>query len=861
MATTNDRREEKRPLPAEERRKPPVERQRHDTPMSSHILEQHSSSNEEKAASQRMPASTRADLQQRRGSTEHVTALLPIGREQTQSPRIRQIHELEFARSTQTSTPVRFANLPSLRAGQSISRTGTPKRSASRRGPEEHLREEQIRAMSASPISMGRYNGSSGDGFHRQAKRSRDDPRKDLRSSHSNVSLQGAESILSSYTVPADRRRWDLGLVDALSPRPTIRHSFQQPISSTALGPNLLLASTIALGSRPGTRDDIDDGETIAQLADNLDSGTIRQLMERDQRRKDRRRMLEEDKARRRLERHAAKRAGESSPLTRRRTRSRSKLNTKAEDASVIGLAVSDEAGPSDPFRYQNAVRSGRVPRAVQAVEPPSNPFADPVHQVAHAALSPSAEGMSQVLSASAALIPIIFKTPNEQSLHTSEPNARYSQTSMSTVDSPQGHPRNPYGLNGVLEAENSDRVGSERRTSGASAKPVGPLAALFQRTRAGSRSTVPESSFSNTSRESMSRQPIPLHLRDSPQPPRPLSSQAPSRAGTRSKFREDLPESPVAAPDLRLHSPIDSRAYLPELPESATFSPRQLEKLPETVGTLPRDIPLPQAPKDPYGFVPPLSGMVMSHSLASVDSEASWLSGKPSKRLSVSESMPQASLRDRSDTFNGSYENLGVTDEEYFEKLNHSRHPSQSNAKKIRAVLADSDDEGVGPHEEGSRTTSGAHVLHGEIARAPTVVHRQVRVQSNQGIFTEFGSDMPSSPVVDDEMDDYASSASSPNRIESSPATDRTSATNFGATFGIQHARQGSRGSARLLNIPARKDSIRSSLVLLDTPGHLASNRSSGVMLDAMGFEGSDRSSTVDSRAGYNVGRRSHDF
>lgn len=831
----------------------PVEGRRHDTPMSSRRQGSDQTQSIEKVASNRTPVITPRSDVQRQGSAEDITALpitaLPTTNQRPQSPRLRQIHEHDFARPSEPNTPLRFAKLPSLRSKKSGSNFGTPKRTMSRRRPDDHVREGQIRAMTASPVVTGRSGAAPGDVARRHSKRSRDDVRKGLRSSHSNVSLHTADSVQSSYTVPRDRRRWDLGAVDALSPRPTIRHSFQQPINSSAIGPNLMLASNSVLGSRPVTREDIEDHETIAQLADNLDSGTIRQLMERDQRRREKRRMLEEDRARRRLERHAAKRAGETSPLSRKRTRSRTKLSQGSTNADSIGLALSNEAGPSQPFRYHNA-QTTKHPLPTRAVEPLANPFADQPVQHSHrpaTPLAPSREGISQVLSASAALIPIIFKNPVGQAIPTTEA-AALNATPDSLRSQPRQSGSKPYATaNDVYE-----RGASERRTSGANVRPSGPLAYLFGRNRAGSRSVAPEPSFANTSRDSITKQQIPQHLRDSPLSPRPLSGQT-SRSGTKSKFREDLPESPASLPDARLYSPLDSRTYLPELPESATFSPRQLEKMPEGTGPLPRDIPSREGPrKDVLDTMAPPPVMFVSHSLASVDSEGSWLSGKPPKRPSLSDSARNGSINNRSEVNNGSYENLGVTDEEYFKKLNPPRETSSSHANRIRTALADSDDD-ASPNVEDSRAASGAQIVQGDVARAPTVVHRYVRVQSNQGIFNEFGDELPSSPIMgneDSDGDDGSSAAaSSPNLTESSPATDHTSGINFGV-FGIQHARQGSRGSARLLSIPARKDSVRSSLVVADTPSRL-SNRSSAVMLDAMNSETSDRSSVDGARFG----------
>jgi hypothetical protein len=62
-----------------------------------------------------------------------------------------------------------------------------------------------------------------------------------------------------------------------------------------------------------------------------------------------------------------------------------------------------------------------------------------------------------------------------------------------------------------------------------------------------------------------------------------------------------------------------------------------------------------------------------MSQSLASVDSEASWLSGKPPKRASTLtqlRSSVASSSVPRNENFNASYEELGMADDEYFRRL-----------------------------------------------------------------------------------------------------------------------------------------------------------------------------------------------
>jgi hypothetical protein len=204
-----------------------------------------------------------------------------------------------------------------------------------------------------------------------------------------------------------------------------------------------------------------------------------------------------------------------------------------------------------------------------------------------------------------------------------------------------------------------------------------------------------------------------------------------------------------------------------------------------------------------------------MSQSLASVDSEGSWLSGKPVKRIS-NKSMMRSSVGSsavqQNPDFNNSFEELGMADDEYFKRLTpqpdelrRSNLSSELLGRKVSSTAiatldaaAESDEEDE-PTPSARRSEDNEHVKEG-LARQPTVVHRNIRVKSAEGLLTMFDADAPSSEdprkTLDMEPDSPQSDDSGGQiMVQRAQSVD----------FGKHHVRHLSAGSAKLLDIQKR--------------------------------------------------------
>jgi len=392
-----------------------------------------------------------------------------------------------------------------------------------------------------------------------------------------------------------------------------------------------------------------------------------------------------------------------------------------------------------------------------------------------------------------------------------------------------------------------------------------GTFSSLFNRTTPGSRGSVERtapdrgndaraSSFSNTSRESMSQQPIPAHLVGEQVPARP-KSKASLPARTTSKFREDLPELPtvatttpepatlpVATLSPRYEAEDDALPAITENQEPKSPDEQPLESvLPNATDELltsPRPILHLEPIAQPGASPTPLDSKV----LAPVDSEGTWIS-------------PRSRHSSRA-VFETSSE---VSDEEYdfpspppvprsASALTASTRPATPHhpivapvqdarqlSSDIRAALADSrsnsssgNSDGSDPYDLAPRAPTYSHnapaVVHketitrgGSLARAPTVVHGQPRIASNEAAPVSYERH---ASTGHEEYERARANAYTPSEaVASTTDSEAGSPVEYGfaapaapARYAVQHGRQVSgSGSAKLLDIPARTGSVRS--------------------------------------------------
>jgi hypothetical protein len=742
-------------------------------------------------------------------SVEDITAL-PVQRRLQHSPHLRPVTQdlgtipYNFQSHSHNSLPV-AKERGKLQRPQSMRKDPTNesliRRMSSKRRRDDHLREEEIRAMSL-PMPQKRPAGNSGSMLRRDSKKVKGGLNHRFERPTSNISLPFEDSVHSSMSGSSELRAFRVSALDIFSPRPTIRFS----LGSQHYSPDRTSPTTL-----PGRRDSPRDrrplsgrdekqknrSSRIDDLADTLDAGALREILERDKRRKDKKARADQDRLRRRLERRAEKENAAAgiggTPATPRR-----------EAVGAVGLGIARDAPmlmedvrpltPPQPERLHILPITPKRNENNQLPTPVESPMEEPVVSDARAIRysrgsvsgRPHARGPSNVSQ-----LPELISETIANEMLMEDPFRSGSLHPVDTVDT------------------TASKRGSTRRRS-SEGRRMGVFASFFRRGKRNSqdhgRMTPSEISFSNTSRESMSRQPLPAHLVGSAPATPPIEIRRPSSVPRRtmSKFREDLPEFPMSPPDSRVHSPeVSSRSAIAARRRSQIPADLRIESA-NSAGTRSDSTGSPGAP-------PP---NVMSQSLASVDSEASWLSGRPLKRASARsqlQSSVASSAVHKNEAFNASYEELGMADDEYFRRL--SPHPDERRANDILGRKAsstlmaldaavESEDEKQMIAAQLSSSEDEEHVRRVP-GRQPTIIHRQPRVKSTEGLLSFYANEVPqadqlTSPAIDADphTPDSPSSDAEPVLMQRARSVD----------LGKHHVRHLSAGSAKLLDIHKQK-------------------------------------------------------
>lgn len=691
---------------------------------------------------------------------------------------------------------------PTLQSNRSTYDSSLLRRKSSKRKADDQAREQEVRAMS-SPIPIPKRPTSHASGLlARESKRVPGGLNRHLERPTSEISLPVPESMHSTVSSSADGHNFMISAIDALSPRPTIRYS-ENPrysIHSGSLGPSR--TSTRKEKYPPIPEAPFNSKERINDLADDLDASVLRSLMDRDKRRREKKKKSEQERLQRRLHRRSERQNREGND---------DQLMSHEREIEVNSLGIG-EASKSQQHEkdspFTEADRDGaKSPSSPDSPRswlkdpskgnlPPEDPFNDPMAESRFEDATPLSEKDEPVLETAKAI--------------------RLSQGNMSPPTSPRQQPRGPPNLLMLsdMASRSTPDIPARRqpdtilRESDTSGNLAGSWTSFFKRggTRAkrwsADQGRASPSEFSNTSRESFARQ----------QPPpsayvRNVRARSGTPVRTQSKFREDLPELPISPPISRVQSPELQRtpgtAVIEETPPSSTQPLSEIHPAFREEVALSRHQSLRE--RSPDGP----SAAILSQSLASVDSEGSWLSGRPPKRSSQQANLMRdsaGSLRQRLRELGGSEDNLDNADDEYFPRLTpgtesgvSSRQPSYSKRKVNRA-----DDVNVNLVSRSSlavHTEEGA-TLHGDVARYPTIIRRSPRVKSREGLLDDFqaGEESPGSTYSDesptgDPLHDHAQ-VSEKSSVHEATSVDLASK---------GHVKHMSAGSARLLDLPPR--------------------------------------------------------
>lgn len=623
------------------------------------------------------------------------------------------------------------------------------------------------------------------------------------------------DSLESSMSDASDSYGFKVNAFDALTPRPVIRY---------AESPRYMLSRSLD-PSRASNRKDKrmtipeeDSRRRMDELADDLDAGALRELMERDQRRREQKKIADQEKLQRRLKRRADRQREEE------RRRARTTEQGEQEQAKPVGekreqvkaessggaAAAAAVAAPKAPGHRDGS--SSYLPDASK-----ENLVATEDDKYSTGDSPLKARGTSQALSAQ----------DQRHSIAVSQdlPRGRVGGSpSVSVADYRAGSTSTPHLQPPKETASDLSRsLEPEKPVENNSVKPMSSWTSFFRRAGGSSlrKSSVdrsrkgPPSEFSNTSRESFSKsQPSSV-----PPPPIPersfLRSAASVNRTTHSKFTEHIHDFPISPPDSRLHSP-----EIPEVPDTSKKAPSANRMDPDSdlkysagassSGTAP--VPVPRrnedrsrnweanTPETAHG------SMFLSQSLASVDSEGSWLSGKPLRRTShalnhtIRSSAP--SSKDRLDEYSEQKEDEATPGEDYYSKMtpdpeaeaeaatnNHETSSGQNNTDSDRE--SDIIPMHVPPEEEHRK-------FHQTVAAKSPIVVRPpgTRPKSKEGLLNDFQASKA----------EISGPEEGESPVEVEPEVRRAKSVDLGKG----HVRHISAGSAKLLDI-TRRDSVDS--------------------------------------------------
>ncbi|KAK5136585.1 hypothetical protein LTR08_002599 [Meristemomyces frigidus] len=628
----------------------------------------------------------------------------------------------------------------------------------------------------------------------------------------------------------------------------------------------------------PAASDKTRKRQTIGNRADEFDASDLRLLMERDANRREKRKKEQQEKLDRKLRSRNGRNRGDSDRRKREaeelRREEDARIHAEAVQRAREIVSTPTDAHPAlrdDHLKSDSEVESvglgigaaGTATAAFAAPDPeqrpvhvlatteeqgtgntgtylnypqganiPANPFEDPASSPA--TTEPKLERLPTLPGAFTPL-----ETPVEDPMVHTANAVRLSQAStppLSPVSPVRIGPndRIPSGLSQSITSEFLARgfmsdlpspppIGaSERRTSEPKERRTGAWASFFRRggttfKRPGEegRSSPSDFSFSNTSRESMRNQPLPAHLVGIDTPPptqRSKSTGAPVRA--KSRFREDLPEMPISPPDSRMPSPDVTMATADA---AAARRARRKSKPVDALGATAKN---PEHDASVIGRndtpVSPSvrSQRLMSASMASVDSEGSWLASS-GQRQSMQSALSRSigSLSKRRAEFNASYEELGGDrDAEYVQRATHgvAFHSQRAGSPAMAGAGPDEESE-YGEDVPEETLPADPLTVHGSVRRKPTLVHRDLHVKSREGLLADYATG--AEPTGTQDSPHSLDSMTGPDAdqfdldLEESTETQVQSARSV--NYGKNHARQMSAGSAKLLDIPLSKRSM----------------------------------------------------
>lgn len=633
------------------------------------------------------------------------------------------------------------------------------RRRLSKRKANEIMREREIRMLSSTPIDIPhRQVPGNGDYVPDHRRRKANGRRTDRYMS--DISLSIRDSAASSASDMSDPYTYKVNAFAALTPRPVVRY-VEAPRLQTARSNNPPSTRQDKERLAALTRSEEDlyySRRRVNELADSLDAGALRELLERDRRRREKKQIDDQEKLRRKLQERAdaeqARHEQAQVPPEHEPKPAQPEPSIADTDPSITEPEPS-VAEPPVPESQDIPMEDD----VILEVEEPT-----PVPHDHGSWLRGESKGSDNVrasLESSRVIGNIDDSSIRERRLiqrpsFAPSQDMAMSRTTLSPSHSSIRHGMNTPSHSQTLAAGSTSDISrgiDSRRSSDTSGRRGNTITSLFRRgsSRIKRRykerfqDTTPE--VSNASHESFYK----VHTQSSPPPPSMIPSRVlmPSEPIQRahSKFTEHFGDEPLSPPDSRLQSPD-----IPEEVAESSFEQEDtfLHGPSPTPGV---DIQNPNRSHH-RSWTSELmdaeaDNVPLSQSLASIDSEGSWMSGQFFKRMSQNPSSPVRS------NLNSFGRNSADVPADALEDIEDMDEPDRL-------------DSPIGDPELGSEIDSDskpAERWHNEVGRRPIVVTPASRPKSTQGLLRNFPSLTPISAE-----DDYIV-AETPSELQRIPS------------------------------------------------------------------------------------------
>lgn len=507
----------------------------------------------------------------------------------------------------------------------------------SKRQTDEILREREIKLLSSTPIDIPRRSTQPvGSDYGVEHRRGKANGRRADRYM-SDISLSIRDSAASSISDASDPFIYKVNAFAALTPRPVVRY-VEMPRLPTA-------RSTTAAGrpdsdrhpTRATSGDDLYYSKRrVNELADSLDASTLRELLERDRRRREKKQIEDQEKLRRKLQERADAQAAEEHQQAIEATRQTQDVQPEHTPAADI----------PDTVEHQHVILEEPIAEEPEVTAPAEHTEHTEQSGTWLQDESKDSEDAGRESLGSVHVIGNIDDNSIREPTLATRPSFApshemgMSRTTLSPSQSSLRHGLNSHSQSQIYGAGSTSDV-SDRRTSDTSGRRGGnTITSLFRRgssrikRRYKERFQDSSPEVSNASHESFYR----IQTQSSPPPPSIVPPRAFIPTGivqrSHSKFTEHFGDEPMSPPDSRIQSP--------DIPEQVPESSLEHEEgstflhgpTPTFTGV---DIVNPKNRRhlslgdsfDESDNVP------LSQSLASIDSEGSWMSGQFFRRMS----------------------------------------------------------------------------------------------------------------------------------------------------------------------------------------------------------------------------------